>query len=51
VAELMARELQWDAAELRGQRDAYEAQLDQERGWLGGSAYPLAASADRSRSG
>ncbi len=33
VAELMARELNWDAAESRRQRTAYEAQRSRERGW------------------
>jgi glycerol-3-phosphate dehydrogenase len=51
VAGLMARELGWNAAELRRQHEAYDAELDHERGWLGGSSYLLAASADRSRSG
>ncbi|MGQ0571849.1 MAG: glycerol-3-phosphate dehydrogenase/oxidase [Armatimonadota bacterium] len=33
VCALMARELLWDAAETRRQRDAYEAERDRERGW------------------
>ncbi|MDR7420058.1 MAG: glycerol-3-phosphate dehydrogenase/oxidase [Armatimonadota bacterium] len=38
VAELMARELGWDAAETARQRQAFEAELDRERGW---SAAPV----------
>lgn len=34
VAALMARELNWDAAEMRRQRAAYEAQQDRERRWM-----------------
>ncbi|OFX29422.1 MAG: hypothetical protein A2Z07_05930 [Armatimonadetes bacterium RBG_16_67_12] len=34
AAGLMARELAWDAAEVRRQRDALEAELGQERGWM-----------------
>lgn len=33
VAGLMARELGWDAAEIRRQREAYEAVCDRERRW------------------
>ncbi len=33
VAALMARELQWDAAEIRRQREAYEAHWARERAW------------------
>ncbi len=38
VAALMARELQWDAAETRRQRAAYEAQQSRERSWMAPAA-------------
>ena len=34
AAGLMARELAWDAPEVRRQRDALEAELRRERGWM-----------------
>jgi glycerol-3-phosphate dehydrogenase len=34
---LMARELGWDGAEARRQREAYEAQRDRERNWMAAS--------------
>jgi glycerol-3-phosphate dehydrogenase len=37
AAGLMTRELGWDAAELRRQREAFEAELSRERGWMAAS--------------
>jgi len=43
VAALMARALGWDAAEVRRQREVFEAALDRERSWMTPGAATAAA--------